>query len=396
MKLDGKTVAALGLDDKADVIHFDDAMPGFGYRLRAGAGGKVLRSWVVQYRRAGATRRITLDGVLGAEQARIAAKKLLASVALGGDPAGERDDRRDKDRLSFRSVVDEYLVLAEKRLRPRSLVETRRYLTGNYFKPLHAMAIDRIGRKDVAARLVSITTKSGGPTASRAKAVLSAMFTWAMKSGLVEANVVIATPEPADSVPRERVLSDDELVAIWRSSGDEDYGRIIRLLVLTGCRRAEIGGMSWSEFDAGDNWTLPAARSKNGKALRLPLPSMAWQIIDSVPHMAGRDQLFGVRAADGFHGWHHGKTALDVRCGVADWRVHDIRRTVATGMADVGIQPHIIETILNHASGHKRGPAGIYNRSVYEHDVRAALAMWADHVRALVDGGERKVLPFPA
>jgi Arm DNA-binding domain len=129
MKLDSKSVAGLKFDGRRDVIHFDDQLPGFGYRLRQGAGGTLLRSWVAQYRRAGATRRVLLGSadVLSPEAARQAAKKVLAKVALGGDPQADRADRRTKDRVTLRGVVDEYL--ATKQVRPKTLHEITRYLT---------------------------------------------------------------------------------------------------------------------------------------------------------------------------------------------------------------------------------------------------------------------------
>jgi hypothetical protein len=132
MKLNAKTVAAASLPrGKADVIHFDDDLPGFGYRLRAGAGGKVLRSYVAQYRRAGATRRVLLGSaeVLKVEQARQAARKVLAAVALGQDPQADKADRRDKDRASIRAVVDQYLAVKRGEVRPKTFVEIARYLT---------------------------------------------------------------------------------------------------------------------------------------------------------------------------------------------------------------------------------------------------------------------------
>jgi integrase len=190
------------------------------------------------------------------------------------------------------------------------------------------------------------------------------------------------------------VLADEELAAIWNACGNDDYGRIVRLLILTGCRRAEIGDMAWSEIDLeAATFTVPARRSKNGRAHTLPLLSSALDIIKSVPQMATRDQLFGLRS-HGFTAWHEGKPALDERSGVANWVVHDVRRSVATKMADIGVEPHIIEAVLNHYSGHRAGVAGTYNRSSYAREVKAALAMWSDHIRALVDGGERKVLVF--
>jgi integrase len=398
VKLKAKSVAALDLPaGKTDHIAWDEAMPGFGYRLRRGAGGKLLRSWIVQYRRAGASRRLLLGSaaVLGAEQARAMAKKALGRIANGEDPQADRIDRRGKDRVNLRSMLDEYLLQKGSQVRKRTMEEVRRYLTGDYFKPLHGMPIDQIARRDVAARLVVITRERGSIAAARARAALSAFFVWAMQSGLVEANPVLGTLKPKDTKPRERVLSDAELATIWKACAGDAYGRIIRLLVLLGARRSEIGGICWRELDLENaRWTLPAARSKNGRAHTLPLMPMARAIIESVPHMVSRNELFGERANRGFTAWDRNKRVLDARSGVTEWTVHDIRRSVATRMADIGIGPHIIEAILNHHSGHRAGPAGVYNRSNYPNEVRAALALWEDHLRTLVDGGARKVLAY--
>jgi integrase len=402
MRLDAKSVAALDLGGKTDVIHFDDALPGFGFRLRAGAGGKVLRSWVVQYRHAGAGRRFLIGSAekLTAEQARAAAKTVLAKVALGEDPQGDKDVRRSKDKSTFRAVADEYLAFkraGKKPVRPRTLVEKKRYLTGPYFKPLHTTPIDRITQRDVATRLVTITRQSGGAAAGRSRSALSALFAWAMQSGIVAHNPVNNTPEPDEGGPRERTLTDAELAAIWNASGEDDYGKMIKLLILIPARRSEIGGMCWSELsDDLSSWTLPKERSKNARAHTLPLVPMARAIIDAVPRVAHRDQLFGTRGA-GFGSWNRAKAALDQKLGaaVAPFVLHDVRRTVATRMADLGIAPHIIEQILNHQSGHKAGITGVYNKSSYERETVTALAMWADHVRALVESGGHKILRMP-
>jgi integrase len=221
-----------------------------------------------------------------------------------------------------------------------------------------------------------------------------------MKAGIVDQNPVIGAVEPKSSQGRERVLSDAELAAVWRASGDNEYGKIVKLLILVGARRQEIGGMRWSEFDhdAG-TWTLPKERAKNNRELTLSLPAIAWDIVNSVPRLANRDQLFGIHADDGYTDWGGGKRALDERLlGKIDepFVVHDIRRSAATGMANLGVQPHIVEALLNHQSGHKAGIAGIYNKSSYSREVKAALALWADHVQALASGGERKVIPMVA
>jgi integrase len=400
MMLAAKTVAGLTLPPgKTDHIAWDDDLAGFGYRIRVGAGAKIRRSWIAQYRRAGRTRRVLLGSanVLGADAARAAAKKVLAAVALGEDPQSDRADRRGKDRLSVRSVIAEYLEAKRAQVRANSFTGLQRYLTGPYFRSVHALPVDMVTRKDLAACLVHIARKNGAASVGRARSVLHAFAVWCMQMGYIEHNPVIGTIKPKQVGARDRVLTDVELAAVWHACGDDDYGRTVRLLILTGCRRQEIGGMRWSELDAeGGTWTLPKERSKNGRAHAMPLPAAAWNIINAVPHMAGRDQLFGINAAAGFTAWAVNKSALDARLGdvVAPFTLHDLRRSAATGMADIGIAPHVIEEILNHASGHKRGVAGVYNRSIYEREVRAALALWADHIRALVDGDRRKVLSF--
>src|SRR5262249_11193302 len=115
-------------------------------------------------------------------------------------------------------------------------------------------------------------------------------------------------------------------------------------------------------------------------------------IIDSVPQREGFEHVFGFKR--GFTGWSPGKRALDAKVKLAHWTHHDIRRSVATGLANIGVQPHIVEEGLKHRAGHRRGVAGIYNKSPYEREVRAAMALWSDHVRSIVTGGERKVLAF--
>jgi integrase len=397
MRLTAKAVAALTLPaGKTDHIEWDDEVRGFGYRLRAGAGGKLLRSWIVQYKRAGASRRMLLGSaaVVGAEAARLQARKLLGKVALGEDPASDRRARRDKDRNTMRSLVDEYLAAKRSEVRPKSFTEIERYLTGGYFKPLHGMPIDQITRHDVARRIVAIGRESGNATAREARGALSTFFVWCLRMGLCEQNPVINAVKPAEIKPRERVLKDGELAAVWRACGDDEYGKIVRLLILTGCRRAEIGDMTWSEIDLDKGtWTLPATRSKNGRAHALPIMPMMREIVDTVPKMATRDQLFGTRS-HGFTNWTLPKPVLDERSGVTEWHLHDIRRSVATKMADIGVLPHVIEAVLSHYSGHRAGVAGTYNRSPYEKEIRNALATWHDHLRTLVAGGERKVLAF--
>jgi integrase len=402
MKLTLKNIGELRLDGRTDLIVFDERLPGFGFRLRRSHDGKrEMRTWILQTKREGRTNRMKLGsaeaGAMSADAAREKARKLLNRIADGEDPQAAKRERAAKNKRTLGALIETYLE--HKQVKPHTLMDLRRYLNLN-FKPLHAIPVDRVSRQDIAARLVAIQGESGDIVAAKARAAMSGLFVWSMQMGLVEANPVIGTRKPSEGEPRERVLSDDELCKIWLAcNSDDDYSRVIRLLILLGARRQEVGGMAWPELTLDGpqpSWTLPAARSKNGKAHKLPLMPMALAIVRSVPRMATRDLLFGARAPSGLSGWARAKAALDQRCGITEsWTVHDLRRSTATGMADIGIAPHIIEHILNHRSGHKSGIAGVYNRSPYERETRAALAMWEDHIRTLVDGGARKVIPLP-
>jgi integrase len=402
LKLDNRTIGKLTRPHgKADHIEWDDDLTGFGFRLRAADHGrKTRRSWIAQYRAKGRTRRVLIGSAetLTAEQARAQAKKILAQVALGNDPQAAKQAARLKGAHTLRSVAEDYLAARKAELRQASYRVTALYLTGAaYFGPLHTIAIGEITRADIAARLRTIAKASGTVTASRARSALSTLFVWAMGEGLVEANPTIGTNRPADSTPRDRVLSDAEIAAIWTEAGDDDYGKIVRLLLLTGARRQEIGGLRWSELDLDKGlWVLPKERAKNGRALLLPLPQMALDIITTVPERVGRDHLFGERAASGFTHWGLSKSGFDKRLAgkVAEWKLHDLRRTAATRMADLGVQPHVIEAVLNHYGGFRSGVSGTYNRSPYEREMRAALALWADHVHNTVEGGTPKVVPL--
>jgi integrase len=407
--LNRQTVAGLKLPDgKSEKFYWDGALKGFALRLRYD-GFRLNKSWIAQYRVKGRTRRLKLGDVakLNADEARAKAKAELAKVTLGHDPQAEKETERRNASRTLRSVADEYLKmknLAVERgeYRASSYRVTKLYLTGkDYFGPLHKMAVTDITLADIAARLNAINRDNGSVTAGRARSALSSTFTWAMQQGFMGAkphNPVIGTANPDAALTRDRVLKDTEIAMIWHACKDDDFGKIVRLLILTACRRHEIGGLRWSEIDRNNaTLTLPKERVKNWHEHVLPLTPLALEIIGSVPERVGRDHLFGDRSEKGFSYWYPAKADLDANLAgnIADWRLHDIRRSVATWMAEHGnVEPHIIEAILNHYSGHRSGPAGIYNRARYKTQIRAALTLWDDHLRSLIDGGERKVLSF--
>jgi integrase len=178
---------------------------------------------------------------------------------------------------------------------------------------------------------------------------------------------------------RDRVLSEEELRRLWHALSDNRFSEIVRLLLLTACRRNEIGNLTWDEIDLKRKLiVLPPDRTKNGRGLELPLSTQALAVIERTPRRNTTPFLFS--DANGYKGWDQDKMRLDARLGIAQWRLHDLRRTAATGMAELGVQPWYVEAVLNHQSGHKSGVAGTYNRAKYAADMRDALQRWADQI----------------
>jgi integrase len=390
MKLTAQELAKHKWPDRSDCIVFDDQIAGFGLRKRDGQ-----QSWVFQYAiGAGAariTRRIKIGDypALSPVKARKEAEDLHAKVHLHGDPAIERRKNRIEAGKTFAKLVDQYLEFKESQLRPRSFAEVKRHLEVNA-KSLHSLPLVSVDQAAIATCL-SAVARGGAIAANRTRASLSAMFVWAMGEGLAAANPVINTNRREEKT-RDRVLSGDELRTIWRALEDDDYGVIVKLLTLTGQRANEIAGLRWSEVDLRKGLiSLPGERTKNGKPHDIAIAETARSLLE-VREKTDRDLIFG-RGDGPFSGWSKAKAALDSRAvGLKHWTIHDVRRSVATGMADIGIQPHVIEAVLNHVSGHKGGIAGIYNRAQYSAEKAQALARWDEHLQEVVAGRGSKIV----
>jgi integrase len=357
-----RTVEGLGQGGWA----WDDRVVGFGVRRQRKGCFYLLR-----YRVGGKQQYATI-GRHGSpwtpDTARTEAKRLLGLVAAGTSP------KADTAAGDFGAEVDRYLERKQAEMKPRTLVEVERHLR-QQAKPLHRLT--DIDRRAVATCLAQVEAKSGPVARNSVRSSLSAFFNWAIREGLRETNPVTGTGT-APQASRERVLTDAELAAIWNAATSDQFGDIVRLLILTGQRREEIGSLRWSEITNGA-FVLPPKRTKNGRTHTVPLSAAAAEIIDRQVRRPGRDLIFG-NGVGGFSGWGFSKARLDARLAIAPWRLHDLRRTAATGMAELGVLPHIIEAILNHVSGHRAGVAGIYNRARYEGEMREALNRWARHV----------------
>jgi integrase len=238
--------------------------------------------------------------------------------------------------------------------------------------------LDEIDRRKVAALLGQIEDASGPVARNRARSALSGFFSWCIAEGLLETNPVQGTGKATENGSRERVLTQDELGVLWHSLGDDRFSDIVRLLLLTGQRRNEIGKLQWSEIDfAKRQITLPAARCKNGREHTLPLSSQALAILARIPRRNTTDFLFNEK---GFRDWDRAKTALDQRLGIAPWVLRDLRRSVATHIGELGVLPHVIEAVLNHTGGFRAGVGGTYNRSKLIEPMREALQKWANEI----------------
>jgi integrase len=398
MKMTKAAVDALTLPPgKRDHFEPDDEMDNFYVRVKRLANG-VGKTWTAQVKRGGKTHRQQFGstaGPVGLTAARAAARRWLAEIALGKDPQAERRDRRARDARTMGKLVDSYIADKGNEWAPKTALEIARYLRDpRYAGPLLRMPVGSIGLADIAQRIDVIKKEMGAATAANWRSSTSGFFVWCLRRGAVLQNPVINSEKPKTE-SRRRVLTGDELRKVWLACGDDDYGRIVKLLIATGCRRDEIGSMRWSELDfERGTFVLPVERVKTESSARtIPLLPLLRQIIDGVPRMATRDYLFGRNAA-GFVAWSAAKRELDERCGFKDWVVHDIRRTTSTILnEELEVEWHVTELLLGHEF---RGSThGTYNRATYKRAIAAAYALWHDYIRTLIDGGGRKVVSFP-
>jgi integrase len=402
MKLTETKLAGLKLErGETDKIFFDDQVAGFGVRVREGGS----RKFVLHYRIGGKQRRYTIgtpSTALTLQMARLRANRALLDVADGKDPAAQKATAKIEAKSSFKSVADDYIEFLKRRmaagdLKPRSYVEIERHLL-KHFKPLHPLVIGSITRATVAARLREIAKKNGPGAADRTRSNVSTFFGWAIGEGICETNPVDGTNRHAEPVERERALildgekpNYDEVVAVWKGAPDNEYGKIVRLLILTLCRRDEIGSLGWSEIDReGRLIRLPGPRTKNGREHVVPLSDAAMAILDTIDAREGRDFVFG-SGKGGYSGWSKAKSnGVKLK---TPWTLHDLRRTGRTGLGILGVAPHIAEAVLNHLPPKL---VRTYDRNAYEREKRQALDLWAEHLMRLVNGEKSNVVPLRA
>jgi integrase len=385
---------------KKDALVFDDGQRGLGVRVTKGGG----KTYLAQYTIAGSKRRIPLGScsAISLAAAREAVQAIRGDVAKGRDPAADRKEAVQKVReqaeaeaLTLGALIDKWenRHLIEKR--PGYAAEATRALRFGFKKHLKSPAA-ALTPKTAKTILNAIADDGKRATARLTGAYGRACYGWAIGKDLLVENPFAGIKLDAVA-SRERVLSDEELVAVWDASkGPGAYTAIVRMLILTGQRREEVAGMTWGEI-APDllTWTIPAGRTKNGVAHIVPLSSQVQAMIKSTHRTAKDDAdqkaegelefVFPGRAG-AFNGFSKAKTTLDEDSGVADWRLHDLRRTMATGLQKLGVRLEVTEAVLNHVSGSRAGIVGIYQRHDWAEEKRTALNAWGEHISAIVEG----------
>jgi integrase len=368
------------------------------------------RSWAVRYRLRGKPTKFTIGAypAFDLAAARKAAREVLQEVARGGDPARQREERRRAEAADddFEAVARLWIE-RDQRPHNRTWLEAARLLglrpDPEDEKRLVATKgglVDRWGdrkladirRADIIYIMDSIVARGVPYVANRTVGCLRSLFSWCISRDMITANPCIGVkPQPEKS--RDRVLDDEELQAVWTAADKLGwpFGPIVQLLILTGARREEIGALRWSEVK-GDQIELSGDRTKNGQPHIIPLSAPAIAIIENLHRVHGSKLVFTSTGETPVSGFSKVADRLDAMLGLPDWRLHDLRRTVATGLQRLGTRLEVTEAVLGHTSGSRAGVVGIYQRHDWADEKRAALDAWARHVVALLEGAPENVV----
>jgi integrase len=425
MKFTERKIEGLAVDHgRKDRLVFDNAQRGLAVRITASGG----RNYLAQYTLHGHKWRVPLGAcsAVSLAKAREAAAAIMGDVAKGRNPAADRRAaaaaeraKRVRDRLTLRVLIEDWYRLHLAKQRPSYAAEAVRALRRAFARSLDDAAED-LDKASVVRALEALGRPKerlkggklkGSAMASRTAAYGRTAFGWALKRGMVTVNPFAELPLSNSVSKRERVLRDDEVGEIWRAAGKmaAPYGTIVQLLILTGQRRGEVAGLRWNELTEDlESWTLPGERTKNGVTHIVPLSTPAWKLLRSLlpqdeveakrvlAERRTKSELALPGLAGTFAGWSKSKAALDkaiadarakaakaageVSPPLVPWSVHDIRRSVATGLQRLGVRLEVTEAVLNHISGSRGGIVGVYQRHDWDAEKRAALDAWASHV----------------
>jgi integrase len=370
---------------EADVVYWDAGLPGFGVKVTP-RGRKVF---IVLYRTGGAgskLRKYTIGpyGRVTVHQARVAAQKVIAAKLEGRDPAAEK--RNAKRRLVADRVEDVLQSFITQHLsQNRSAGEVSRLLRREAEKAWAGRSIHEITKRDVV-EVISVIEQRGAPVAAnKTLKSIKTFLRWCVGRAILDQSPAEGIPLPAKEVARDRILSDLELARIILAARKMDgpYSGIVELLALTGQRREEVARMTWAEVDLARRiWALPKARTKNGKEHVIHLSAESMRVLMRIDKRG--PFAFSALGDRPFSMFSKAKCQLDNLSGVTEWRLHDLRRTCVSGMARLGVAPHVADKILNHQAGTISGVAAVYQRHDFLSERRQALDLWGAHVADII------------
>jgi integrase len=387
MRLTKSTIDALPTP-QSDIVYWDSGCPGFGVKLTP-KGRKVF---IVLYRTGGAgskLRKYTIGpyGRVTLHQARVAAQKVFAAKLEGRDPAAEK--REAKRRVVADRVEDLLETFICQRLsQNRSGGEIARLLRREIGKVWSGKSIHEISKRDVVEVISAIEQRGAPVAANKTLKSIRTFLRWCVGRAVLDQSQAEGVPLPAKEVARDRVLDDEELTHVILAARKigAPYGGIVELLALTGQRREEVARLRWQELDLEQRiWTIPKSRTKNGKAHVVHLSDQALAVLKRADQKGAL--VFSLLGTKPFQEFSRAKRRLDELSGVSGWRVHDLRRSCISGLARLGIAPHVADKILNHQSGTISGVAAVYQRHEFLAERRTALDLWGVNVGKLL--GER-------
>jgi integrase len=366
-----------------DAVYWDTGLPGFGMKVTP-KGRKVF---IVMYRLAGAgsrLRKYTIGpyGRVTLPMARAQAQKIFAARLDGRDPAEE------KKQSQRRLVVDRIDDLVETYIREH-VAQTGTWRTISNLLRRDVIAhwgtksIHEIKKRDVSD-LIGLVAQRNAHASHRLLKTLKTFFRWCVGRALIDFSPAEGILSNYREVSRDRVLTDEELAAILIAARQmqSPYGGIIELLALSGQRRNEVARLRWDELDEKTRtWSIPSSRTKNKRTHMVHLSEQAWSVIEARPKGTF---VFATSGKKPFSAFAKGKEAIDQLCGVSGWRVHDLRRTVVSGMARLGVPPHVADKILNHQAGTISGVAAVYQRHDFLTERKDALDRWSSHVSQII------------
>jgi integrase len=308
---------------------------------------------------------------------------VLGERAAGRDPQGEK--QTSKRRLRSDQVADLAAeFIARHASQNRTGAETARIFNREVLPYWGSWTVGEVRKRDVIALLDRIRERGSPIMANRVLAAIRKFFNWCIGRGVLEVSPCFGITAPAREQTRHRVLSDEELALVVDAARriGFPFGSIVEVLALTGQRRDEVGRMAWEHLDRRrKTWVVPGEHAKNGKPHLVQLSAPVLAIIEALPRTG--ELVFSGNGGTMFQGYSKAKARLDDLSGVSDWTLHDLRRTVVSGMARLGVAPHVADKILNHQSGTISGVAAVYQRHEFLKERKQALELWGEHVQAL-------------